>query len=245
MISPFSLFKRKPINIDLFTTRPSVLKYSPVEPASKFVPDWWKNLPRGKFDEQTMQYMKNMRHCVGVTELFHRGFVIPLWSDVAVQVGQKSSDYGRYEFADNESAIHFHAPAQRGSFASNNDHLHMKIVSPWIARCDEDVKWLFTGLQYNQSNLFDYVVVNGIADFKFQHSTNINIFLPRKENLSVVVFPFGAPLLQVIPLDDREIKLHLHLIDQKEADLIISGPVTFEANYHKVKKVLSTRVPRV
>jgi len=241
MISPFFIFKRKPINIDLFTTKPNVLKYTPVELASKFVPDWWKHLPRGSFNEHDMQPIRTMRHCSGAIELFHRGFVVPLWSDVALKVGEEGSEYGAYQFSDNESVIAFHGPGQRGAFAPNANHMHMKFVSPWFAKCSEDTKWFFTGSQYNQQNLFDYVVVNGITEFKFQHHTNINIFLPRKKTSSTVTLPFNTPLLQVIQLSDRELKLHLHLIDQKEAGLLNPPPVSFSAAYYKQKKVLKAR----
>lgn len=233
--------KRRPVNIDLFTCRDTVYKYAPIEPANKFLPEWWKKLPRVNFEASPPQTTTTMKHCSGIIDLFNAGFVVPLWSDVVLQIGGEGVPHDSYQFADQESVIDFHPQMQRGSFAPENNHAHMKFVNPWTARCKEDIKWLLTGAQYSRLNLFDYTVVNGIAEFKFQNALNINMFLKRKEIQTVVSIPFRTPIMQVIPITERSMKLNLHLVDEKEFASLSRKSVSFEKNYYKMKKFLKSK----
>ena len=39
------LFKKRKIVVDAFTARPAIFDTAKIQEATKFLPEWWKNLP--------------------------------------------------------------------------------------------------------------------------------------------------------------------------------------------------------
>lgn len=230
-------FKKKQLHVDFFTCRSEVYDYASIDQASKFIPRWWRDLPKLSKGETSF----NMRYCSGFNDLYKRGVIIPLWSDLNVVIGPQGTTGGAYQYSDMTSKADYHPQEQRGDFAS--DSIHLKLINPWVARCSEDVPWISIGTQYNQQSLSDYALVNGILEFKYQYGININLMFARHAAERSILIEHGTPLMQLIPLDGRKVVHHNHLVSADEMAKITrnSTPITFQANYYRVMQLMKMK----
>lgn len=213
-------FKDKKIHIDAFISNPAVPKLFPVEKSNKFVPDWWKQIPSivpavGKNPEVPIQ-RPTIKKCPGFFNLYNLGFMIPLWSDIAIKTeesGKCSYDYSVSMRAPDIAPGEFHSPMQLNY--NFKDFIHFKFVSPWLFREKTGVKFLFSEPSWNMENHLNKLhVLPGIADFKTQNASNINVFLPKTDNYFVL--EAGTPLVQLIPISEKSIELEIHEVGEEE-----------------------------
>lgn len=205
----FSFFtRRKKIVVDCFTANPNAYDLFPIDKANKFHPDWWKRLPNRFVTESAGGIpleQSTMKGCIGFKNLYSSGFVIPLWSDLKLQThGQNYS----FQFADNISQIGFHPLEQLGTEFSQ--YTHVKLVSPWRIREKTGVNFLFTSMPWNNPrDLLTQETPPGVNDYKYQHTSNINMLLKKGY---MYEFDAGRPMVHLIPLSENDVEIKLHLV---------------------------------
>lgn len=208
------LFFIKPstMYVDCFTTNVTAYKLAKIEPAIKFFPEWWKELPASYGDHPYIR-TSTLKTCSGFLDLYKFSFMLPMWCDLAVDIGPIGSDYYKYQYSDNKSSAVEHPPLQKGKFCDTKNYQHLKLNSPWFIVSKKNTNWLFTDAVWNEINFLPYRVLNGVTNFKFNNSTNINMIFPRSEIKKEFLISYKTPLLQLIPMTEKKVKLNYHLID--------------------------------
>jgi len=235
------MFRKNKIVLDFYTARSDVYDYAPIKKAIKFFPDWWKELPRTVRYDDKLADRPTMKSCEGFLDLYKTGFVHPLWTDLAVLVGKKGTDNYKYQFSDEVSSLTVHPSAQRGAGFHPNDFLHLKLNSPWVCRCEEDVKFVVMQSSWNFPTVTRPVIPPAIIDFKHQSGLNINMFIERRDEDLEHLLGAGQPMLHCIPLDNRDIELRLHLVSTDEylRHYKRAPSLKFTGKYRYIKKLLS------
>lgn len=231
------IFKKKKIVVECFTDNPNALEYFPVKHASAFLPDWWKNLPKTYEVEESngIRFRRpTMKSCDGFTNLYKRGFMIPLWSDLVIET---SSTNFKWTYADGQSDLSFHDVDQMSTeFIS---YAQFKISSPWRIRESTGVKFVFMQPTYNYTKeFFDLHIIPGVVDFKYQHATNINVFAQKGRRFEMFA---GKPLAHLIPLTDEDIEIECKAIqidNFDEVKLLNNNYPWFIGSYKKTKKIV-------
>jgi hypothetical protein len=221
----FSFFHRTSvINVDCFTANNDAYKFTPIVKASKAKPDWYDKVlspktsntkwPQYKTDENgyinfdwTLSN-RTLKSCPGFHDLYSKGFILENWCDFAVNVI--------------ETGITYHYSNGKAPIIHNNDqvepgflnHHILKLHSPWIIQTKEDVQFLLTGAQWSLEK-FNFHVLPGIVNFHHQTGSNVFITL-RKDVHDQFVIPMGQPLAQFVPLTDKKIKIHNHVVTEEE-----------------------------
>tara|TARA_R110002126_G_scaffold271430_1_gene415324 strand:+ start:445 stop:1215 length:771 start_codon:yes stop_codon:yes gene_type:complete len=243
-------FLRKDIVLHCYTSRPEVFNYAPIRKTTAFFPEWWKALPPSLAFENGLGSGATMKLCTGFTDLFAKGFVLPLWSDVGIDIEKKinpeveTHNYQfRYQFSDSTSSFQSHNIRQFGDSYPIPEYQHLKFISPWLFSCAEDISFLQIQPTWNFKNPEKMFVPPGILSFKYQGSVEVNAFWPRGIENTVHDLVFGQPLTQYIPLTERKIKLQLHLISHEEFlnRKSISTGTVFLNKYRNNKKILKER----
>ena len=145
----------KKIKLECFTADAAIHKFFPISPAKKFIPEWFKNIPPAV--EQTA----TIKHCEGFNNLYSRGWVIPMWSDLLIETDKEG--WYRYQYSGTFDSfpgsdrgaepIDYHNSTQLGN--KFPDHLHLKLLSPWIIKEK-------TGVEIN-SICCDYFMKNSLS----------------------------------------------------------------------------------
>lgn len=217
-------FRTPKVIVDLFTTDATVFEYSKPQPAVKLHPDWWKRLPK-----PAEAGYKNMRYCPGYVDLYRRGFMTTLWSDIKIFIpGAQAPDTGLvYEFADGVSTLQVHDNSQFDGFYPSDKCVVVKLHSPWRARTRTMLNFLVIDAAYNRMTHDLYFSPSGNVNFVDQHDTNPFLFFMRNETDTNVTLEFGTPLNHFVPLSDKRIELAYHLISEREMLRLVLNGITF------------------
>ena len=221
MISIFN--KTQEIHLDCFTCSETAYELTPIAKASKTIPEWWKELPRNQpqFDFKTYKDPRanmNMKNCYGFVELYKKGIVIQSWSDFKF-----STENGRLNFFCSHG-LHpqSHSTSQRGKGFGN--YYHTKLISPWKFKEKTGVQFIFLGAEWALEKL-TAKIPPGVLAFDFNSGVNVNMMFPF--NSPDQEIRMGDPLVHIIPLSEKILVHHNHIISKEYFDNINGTNTTF------------------
>lgn len=222
-------FKRSTVHLDVFTSKKYIIETAPIDYGISKIPDWWKALPKQAQFQNDCFPRPTMKTCIGMYEYYARSIAMPLWSDLAIQV---TSQGYKWEFSDLTTKAGPHANWQYQGFLTKGQG-HLKITSPWNFRTKEDINWVLVGSPYSMENVFDYTILPGMLNFSKQGGTNLQMVINTEVPKNFIV-PFDTPIALFLPMTDKKIKLHRHLVTREEYENIEfrKMPLTF-INKHK------------
>lgn len=234
------IFKKKTIHVDLFTNNSVAYEYAPIELASHFYPEWWKAIPKSHMIKMPSGINipgSTMRGCAGFIDLYRFGFILPLWSDLMINIAPEGNF--TWQFADNQSSAEYHGSHQAGSLFKDANITNIKLISPWIAETRESIRCHVCQPEWSQKIQSDYLMPPANVELFKGRSTEVNLFLRNIKTPRDIFIPFGTPMIHYIPLDDRQIKLHRHLIsgtEYNEKKSVLNHPF-FNFSYFKKQAI--------
>jgi hypothetical protein len=234
-------FKKKKIVVDCFTKVEQLADIG-IPRASKFLPEWWKQIPKElyKANQQGVAIPSpTMKTCPGFIDLYSQGNIIPMWSDLLIDVDETSYCY-QYSDISNFVNPDSHPKEQFATDQYNFEHFHhIKLVSPWLFKCNKDVKFLAIEPTYNNIvNDYGIVYLPGVLDFKHNRGINVNLLLPSY--IRRIKINYLDPMYHLICLDsDYTVEFKSVLVDQVEYDKVQTSSrfrPHFISNLKKLKK---------
>ena len=221
--------------LDCFTDRPEVYNFAPICSLEEYAPEVFK-APATPADGT----LKTAKFCPALRELYKVGIAVPAWSDVKITIGKKGTDSWEYQFADEQSVIHYHSPLQLGNKKGLEDWIQLKFISSWLFKCKEDVRFLATEEQFAGKAFGCFSAAQGILNYKHQHASNINLFFQRGEEEYSIVIPHLFPLQQIVPLTEKRIEIRNHLVGEEEYKKLVirNHSFSFSGSYYKKKNLL-------
>jgi hypothetical protein len=237
------LFRSKKLIIKAYTFKSATYEYFTVAKSHHFYPEWWKKLPT--FHEELRGALNvkapTMKTCAGIIEIYKKGIILPLWSDLQFRVAENNQ--WAAAFSDhNTNQPTSHPRYQIGENNAEFDNcIHIKIDAPWLF---VDVNK--TGIPFLQQGCFWNNISTqrllhicpGVLNYKFQHSVNINAFLSSNTPEEFVI-PANTPIMQMIPLSERELELQVELISYEDFNKINDkhAATCFHNKYERLKKI--------
>lgn len=216
----FHFFHRTPeINLDCFTSNNCVYTHTPIVRASKAFPDWWKTLetyePTFEHSPEKPYHLatetRTAKDCYAIIELYKRGVMIENWCDISFR---NENGYFNYWYTDGE-APQTHDKRQVGYAFPN--HYQIKLISPWVFRETTGVKFLWLGAEWSLDKL-EIKVLPGVINFDIISDINVNIMIPSRDGIHTI--PAGNPLVHLVPLSDKKLKVTNHIVTKPELDKI-------------------------
>ena len=181
----------------------------PIKYAKDVIPSWFKKIPTSKQLDDIVSYPNvktSLKHCTGITDLYKQGFIIPLWTDFLIDTTVEGEVFFDIKAGSKKPLVHWDPD---NKWKANSEYFTMhKLDSPWHIKTKQSCNMLFTNTFWN-TRFPQLQAVNGVVDFKYTYSTNVN-FILRKEPFRVL-FEAGTPFIHVIPLTEAKIVLHQHL----------------------------------
>ena len=229
--------KKNTIVLDIYTDRPEMIKaYQPML-ARKFIPDWWKNLPQ--YREEDMPGYKEMpvatlKGCPAINDILKTGIIFPSWCELHAKIDKGGNkelhivpDHIQVAEHDERDYVH-HKP----------EMAHLKVTSPWAIVEETGVKFLWIKPEWHQEKPLAYWTVPGIVDFKYQHASLLNMFIPYDTKLQINI---GTPWLQLIPLSEKPVEVKCHLVSTEKFDQITSANTFISITGGYLKKIRDIR----
>jgi len=237
----FSILKRNWVDLFCYTNNKTTYEYFPIAPAREFIPDWWKEIANDTvipgFEKQIKSNSikeKTMKRCPGIIEYYKKGFMLPLWSDLEFLINEEGVSLSMAQ-AIGEKGYEIHPTWQRGQFLSENVWKSVKLISPWTFETKENINFLYLQPHWNLNNLNKNILIpNGLIDFFFQNEIHIQSFI-NQEYKELISIDAGIPMIHLVPLTDKKVKLHV-LYDKKRHSDLSNTNFAFMSNYYRKVK---------
>ena len=235
-----SFFRRnKPVYIDCYTTHGFIYEHAQPRPAKEFTPKWLKDIPvKLPVDGDGLSEGKTIRMCSGLNQLLDSGFIIPMWCDFKVKLGDKTHTHYKWLMSAEQLQASLHPAEQRGSYLPETEYSHVKLDNYWNFQCDEPIKFAMIDNTWMWDKPDDVIIPAGVIDFHYQHGAHVNIFFKRGDEDKEIFIKHGQPLVQLVPLTERPVVFRYHLLTEPEMRKInsLSGIIKFiGSEYHKRK----------
>lgn len=165
------------------------------QPASKFVPDWYRNMesyiggekkPSGDGGTKI-----TIKRCMPVFDAITSGYIITSPADIYVSLkdGQQFFEWPTL------ALIGFHPIDQAPNHPVRNQHAYPKWMNPWAIKTPKGYSVLFTQPMHRESV---FTILPGIVDTD-TYTAPVNFPMVINDPNFEGLIPKGTPIAQVIP----------------------------------------------
>jgi len=214
----------------------AIFEALPPNHTAKFYPDWFKKL-KPSYKRIEHQYniqvdASTVKSCPGIKKTLTNGIIIPMWSDLVIDVYPDKSF--NYLFSQQNSVGTLHDQKQLGGFAP--DFSHLKLHSPWIAESSKSFQFYLTQPFYHTNGVSDFQIFPGFLDFYYSHATNVFIMFKHKPEPYRIFIPVGYPLIQLISTTQTLFDIKTKCISKDEWIGKDGRNISFVSSYNKFVK---------
>jgi hypothetical protein len=165
------------------------------QPASKLVPDWYKNMESyiGKERKPTGDggTPATIKRCMPVFDAITAGYIITSPADVYVSIKEEK----QYFEWSSLGLISFHPVEQAPEHPARNQHAYPKWTNPWAIKTPKGYSVLFTQPMHRESV---FTILPGIVDTD-TYTAPVNFPMVINDSNFEGLIPKGTPIAQVIP----------------------------------------------
>jgi hypothetical protein len=165
------------------------------QPASKFIPDWYKNMesyiggnkkPSGDGGTDA-----TIKRCMPVFDAITAGYIITSPADVYISI-KKEKQFFEWSSL---GLISFHPVEQAPEHPARNQHAYPKWNNPWAIKTPKGYSALFTQPMHRESV---FTILPGIVDTD-TYIAPVNFPMVINDPNFEGLIPKGTPIAQVIP----------------------------------------------
>jgi hypothetical protein len=214
--------RRSAIKLRAYTTTPRLTEVLPPVKLINALPEWWSNLPAYRerpasgAEKTVVANMMTVKHCYGMQEVYKQGIGLRLWADVNVAIDRDGAvaAAGKNLQVGKAGTVH---PEGQYSGAFGPGVQHFKFHSPWAFVCDEPIHFAWTHPCYHQRDPFRFHTMSALVEYKNQHSTNVNVLLPRTVGeRSEHQFAAGEMMVYLFPMTERKVEVVAEEVTKEE-----------------------------
>lgn len=201
MIS-FNLGKKDKPEITFWSEFPGLEEVVPVEPAVKYLPSWWKAMPRFMDVPIPPEGVNKgtAKNCPAFVDFFKGAYVVPLWCDVELDVKSDGytvrTSYNKFKFS-------HHNPLQFKDHLPDNVKRNVAMVlkpdCPWRVRTSPGYSVMQLPMMFEFSDIFE-TMPGTIWSDKF-HEMNQQMIIKKYGQITLTK---GTPLAMYVPFKREE-----------------------------------------
>ncbi len=234
---------RKKNRLDFYTAHDTLIEMQPIKKNTK-PPSWFRKIKQSydEFRSRLGVYVPTptIRTCPGVVDYMRKPITLNLWSDVIFKV-KANGDVDAVEPIYNanicEGAMHF--SKQYGETLYPNRTV-FKLHGPWCVKANFPGEYMVTECHYSEDlRKHDILISPGITNFTNQHTLNVFLVFPIKDEDYTVTLKYGTPLMSIYPMHEKHFDIKMHKVDRIGfQDIQSVFPSTFIGRYHAGKHAL-------
>ena len=183
----------------IFTNTSGFSDIEKPQPASKFIPDWYKNL-ESYYDEKKKPdgnggTTATAKRCMPLFDVVTAGYIITLPADVWVSLKEKDGETLQWFEWSSFDLISFHPVRQAPEHPLRNNYPYPKWMNPWSIKTPKGYSCLFTQPFHRESY---FKILDGIVDTDL-YTSPVNFPMVINDSKFEGLIPKGTPIAQVIP----------------------------------------------
>ena len=200
--------------MEIIFTNISGIDIGQPQPASKFIPDWYKNtesyIGKEKKPDGSGNSDATIKRCMPVFDAITAGYIITLPADIYVSIKEEKQFFEWSTLG----MIGFHPVEQAPEHPMRNQHAYPKWMNPWAIKTPKGYSVLFTQPMHRESV---FTILPGIVDTD-TYTAPVNFPMVINDPNFEGLIPKGTPIAQVIPFKregwQMEIGSQKELIEQ-------------------------------
>lgn len=240
------MFKRK-VRLNCYTHLSSVIELQPIKKAVKN-PSWWSKVKSlyEVYDAKKAMHIKTptIKTCPGTVDYIRKPININLWTDLEIIVHPdgKIKSSGPMNSPDGIDTVDVHSTKQYHPDLYGNSVV-VKLVSPWVIQSDDETDFLLAETHYSpELRNMGITVIPGILNFKYQHSFNVFLVLPVKEEKYKINLKYDMPLASLFPMTEREVDIRMHEVDGVFMNKMVGKyPSVTSGRYYAFKRLMKKK----
>jgi hypothetical protein len=216
---------------------------APIQPASNFIPQWFKDMPThmefpagermqpnhsnnfgkmGKIAEKF--YGSTMKRCPAVIDFITEGYIMPYWGDTLIQRDAMSLEADSKHWPKH---ISFHDAKQIPTYPlKEGDFPHaVKFHSPWYFYTPKNYSLLFIQPFYQRETRF--TVLPAIVHTDKWHEVNFPAIIHDDE----FTITQGTPFIQIIPFKRSKLSMVMEYLTQKDKNRLDANNLYVSTNF--------------
>lgn len=195
-----------------FTNTSGFIDLEQPQPASKFIPEWYKNMESHIGGDKTPNgeggTKATIKRCMPVFDAITSGYIITLPADVWVSI----KDGGQYFEWSNFGLVQFHPIDQAPTHPARNEFPYPKWINHWAIRTPSGYSTLFTHPMHHD---LPFTILPGVVDTD-QYTAPVNFPMVINDPTFEGLIPKGTPIAQVIPFKRESWQMEIG--DSKDFD---------------------------
>lgn len=182
------------------------------QPASKFIPNWYKNMESKCIRESDKTLHTTVKRCMPVFDAMTNGYIITTYADIIVKqfpeipndiIINENTDistlkkHPNYEFSW-DAKLSFHPIEQAPTHPSRGAHdiSYPKWNNPWAIKTPPGYSTMFVQPMHRESV---FTILPGIVDTDEYYAAVHFPFVLNNADTFEGIIPAGTPMVQVIP----------------------------------------------
>ena len=180
------------------------------QPASKFIPDWYKNMESytdgNKKPDGAGGTKATIKKCIPVFDAITAGYIITLPADVYVSI----KDEQQYFEWSSLGLVQFHPVVQAPEHPNRKPHAYPKWMNPWCVKTPKGYSTLFIQPMHRESV---FTILPGIVDTD-TYTAPVNFPMVINDPNFEGMIPKGTPIAQVIPFKREDWQMEIGSIKE-------------------------------
>lgn len=240
-----NIFKKKKAVLECYTPLDYIARHFPVEQASKNKPKAFLDMPTqmaAPANYTACPYsklingrkMNTIRACDGILDMWSRSYILTAPFDVAINVKNN-----KVEYQSTNQTLHpltQHPSAQFTPLFSG--YANVKIVIPWKFISNRSFYWMFSPAIYHldEDVRNSILIPPGVVNYKYVHSTNINLLVKLQEEQKVIHIKAGTPLVYLTPMTTEPVDIHIKTVERTYWEGLENQTIGFKSVYKFLKR---------
>tara|TARA_R100000654_G_scaffold51010_2_gene77219 strand:+ start:429 stop:1163 length:735 start_codon:yes stop_codon:yes gene_type:complete len=237
------IFKKKP-KVKFWSSLKNLDKIVKPLPANEFYPSWFK------YSKQSpVPQWQNIKSCIGFTDYFKMGYVIPLWCDLKISINELG--HIKWETPHTDYKMDFHEPFQMQNLLPEHEKKKIACIIKTINPFHAEITKGWSLLQLPMTYWFeeDWTVASGIFPTSVWPELNQQIIIyksffdVKKTELyngeRSRVISKGTPIAQYMPIPNTfeyEVVEETKELKEKRETMSRVVGTSFERKIHKALK---------
>lgn len=179
------------------------------QPASKSIPDWYKNMDSYMNKEKKPvgagKTDSTIKKCIPVFDAITAGYIIKTPADIWVSIKDIDGIKSQYFEWANFGLIEFHPIEQAPEHPSKKPYSYPKFMNPWSIKTPKGYSVLFVQPFHRESV---FTILEGIVDTD-TYTAPVNFPMVINDPNFEGLIPKGTPIAQVIPFKREEWQMEI------------------------------------
>lgn len=217
-------------DIEFICEDQSIIDNFPVKPASKVIPDWYKNLDMWKTGPGLN--VPTIKHCIPAQDMITTGYIIHNTYETKLTPKKFTNPEEPVAEVNNKNYIGFHNFLQLPEAHNGKQKHYIKIKQPWRIKTPKGYSCLFIQPFYHfesRYRLFPAIVDTDVHDL----AVNLPGILLTDEEITLEP---NDPIMQVIPFKREDWQIAMRVKERKTSGLEYFLNAGYRRLFHFKKK---------